>query len=204
MVKVFIDLDGTLLDSSDRLHRLFADLVPNSALTKEQYWKLKRAKVGHAQILSQFFNYSSEQIQCFETAWLNQIELDSYLQFDKLHDGVLENLQKLSQQNILFLLTSRQSRSGVCQQLQKFSVDQYFQEILVTEQKLEKKELIKSVNFGTNDWVVGDTGHDILTGKQLNMHTAAICNGFMSRELLHSYAPDLIFDSFSYLRLDPI
>lgn len=197
MVKIFIDFDGTLVDSSERLYRLFSDLVPQSSLTKMQYWDLKRSKVDHSNILQHFFHYSQKQVREFESMWLSKIELDSYLSLDKPYIGSGENLEKLAQIYSLSLLTARQKKGTLLDQLKRFGWEGIFEDILVTEQKVSKSDLIKSTTFSHNDWIVGDTGHDIATGQELDLHTAAVCNGFMSRESLIPYSPDKIFDSFA-------
>ena len=49
-MNIVFDFDGTIIDASERLYRLFQDLVPRSALSKEAYWALKRNKINHNMI----------------------------------------------------------------------------------------------------------------------------------------------------------
>ena len=50
-MNLFFDLDGTLLNSRKRLYTLFQDLIPESKLSIDEYWDLKRDKIDHKTIL---------------------------------------------------------------------------------------------------------------------------------------------------------
>jgi phosphoglycolate phosphatase len=67
-LNLFLDLDGTLLDSKKRLYKLFDFLVPESDLSYEDYWNLKRNAVGHVDILKDKFNYSDRSIEEFSNS----------------------------------------------------------------------------------------------------------------------------------------
>ena len=43
-MKIFFDLDGTLIDSKLRMYNLFQELVPQSNLTFVEYWEYKKNK----------------------------------------------------------------------------------------------------------------------------------------------------------------
>jgi phosphoglycolate phosphatase-like HAD superfamily hydrolase len=72
----------------------------------------------------------------------------------------------------------------------------FFSDIFITGHKFSKEELIaKSIDVSGNDWFIGDTGYDALTGKKLGMKTIAVSYGFLSREVLLEYKPDFIIDN---------
>jgi phosphoglycolate phosphatase len=63
----------------------------------------------------------------------------------------------------------------------------------VTQQRKEKFDLINDeVLISKQDWFVGDTGKDIQTGKKLGIKTAAVLSGFLNKEKLMEYEPDVI------------
>ncbi|MBK8521169.1 MAG: HAD hydrolase-like protein [Chitinophagaceae bacterium] len=67
---------------------------------------------------------------------------------------------------------------------------------MITGQKTEKDELIKkSIVTNATDWFVGDTGKDVQTGKSLGIKTAAVLSGFLNKEKLREYEPDIIIDT---------
>jgi len=192
-VNIFFDLDGTLIDSRTRLYQLFQFLVPNSQLQFEEYWELKRNKINHKEILTTKFNYSVEDFRKFEQKWMAEIELKRWLDLDKPFEGITEFLIDLSDRNALFLVTARQSEKMVLQQIKKFGWGSIFIKVLVSEQKQEKYDLIKTtVKVNPDDWFVGDTGKDIQTGKLLGIKTAAVLSGFLNNKSLLQYEPDVI------------
>lgn len=192
-MNIFFDLDGTLIDSRTRLYQLFQFLVPNSQLQFEEYWELKRNKINHKEILTTKFNYSEEDFRKFEQKWMAEIELKRWLDLDKPFEGITEFLIDLSDRNALFLVTARQSEKMVLQQIKKFGWGSIFIKVLVSEQKQEKYDLIKTtVKVNPDDWFVGDTGKDIQTGKLLGIKTAAVLSGFLNNKSLLQYEPDVI------------
>lgn len=195
-MKIIFDLDGTLIDSRERLYRLFQELVPESKLSFDDYWQLKRNKIGHEQILGEKFFYSPEKIEAFKKTWMDQIELPQWLKLDKPFEGVTEYLKQLKNKYDLYLITSRQFEDKALQQASELGWDGIFTKIFVTGQKQNKIDLIKgSIQTGNEDWFIGDTGHDILNGKTLNMRTAAVLSGFLNEKILLEYKPDLIIDN---------
>lgn len=194
-MKIFFDLDGTLIDSKHRVFAVFRHLVPESKLTFEEYWELKGNKKDHKHILTNTLLYTETEYDDFYKKWMAEIELPQWLALDKPFTGVTAYLQNQYKTNELFLLTARQFTNRVFEQIYSFGWNHIFSEVLVTNQKVQKIELIKELSPHCSDWIVGDTGYDIQTGKALGMQTAAVLSGFMSRHSLVQYSPDLILNS---------
>ncbi|AEF86997.1 pyrophosphatase PpaX [Treponema primitia ZAS-2] len=196
MSKIFFDLDGTLINAQKRLYDLFQYLVPQSQLTITGYWDLKRSKINHKKILIEKFNYSETEFFYFQNKWMNLIETSEYLEKDVLYDGVEETLEKIKTDYNLNLVTARQSSFMVYNQLEKFGLSEYFENVFITEQKMTKVEIVKDhCSIHSDDYLIGDTGHDVLNGKELGLKTIAVSYGFLSREALFEYTPDLIIDN---------
>lgn len=195
-MNIFFDLDGTLLDSRERLYLLFQNLVPESKLSFEEYWSLKRNKITHREILEIQFCYSNQAIKLFEENWMQKIELPEWLAFDKPFEGLNNFLRDLGKRYNLYVITARQFKEIAKNQIEQLGWNNLFKEILVTEHKDEKYTLIKStVTTSKEDWLIGDSGKDIQTGKQLGFRTAAVLSGFLSKHKLLEYKPDIIIDT---------
>ena len=195
-VKIFFDLDGTLIDSKERLYRLFQHLVPASSLTFDEYWRLKKNKIDHRKILETKYSFAEQEVVSFNRNWMEKIESPEWLALDKPLKGVSDFLEAQKKENELYLVTARQFELSVLKQLANFGWTNIFTKIFVTQRKAEKIDLIKnSVITNSNDWFVGDTGKDIETGKGLGIQTAAVLSGFLSLEKLMEYGPDLIIDN---------
>ena len=187
MPKYIFDLDGTLVDASDRLYDLFQFLVPESKLTKREYWNLKRDKVNHQMILERYFpNYSFED---FNSKWLSFIEQPVYLEKDKLYEDTISTLKRLSETNEVYLLTARQSKENLFAELDRLGIKTYFKQILVTEAKCDKAELLNKLQFTSDDYFVSDMGKDIAIGNAAGLKSIAITHGFMSGKRLAEYRP---------------
>lgn len=196
-MKIFFDLDGTLIDSKIRLYLLFQYLVKESELSFDEYWKFKRNKKTHQYLLENIYNYNCEKIEVFEKEWMKQIEEDAWLDYDKPFNGVEEFLISLKKREInLFVVTARQYKEKAIKQLNGFGWEGIFDEVLVTEQKTDKAKLIRPfINENEILWIVGDTSKDIQTGKTLNIKTAAVSSGFLNFENLLKYQPDILITS---------
>jgi phosphoglycolate phosphatase len=195
-MNLFFDLDGTLLDSKPRLYHLFQHLVPPSVFTFAEYWELKKNKVNHRTILLGYFNYNEEHVKDFEREWMTKIEHPEWLKFDAPINGVTDFLKSLKGKHNIYLVTARQFEQVLLKQMQQYGWEGLFTAIFVTEQKNQKHELIKAgASTNSMDWFIGDTGKDIETGKILGMKTAAVLTGFLNKERLAEYNPDIIVDS---------
>lgn len=202
-MKIVFDLDGTLICSKKRLHELFCDLVGNRDLSFDSYWQLKFDGNSNQDILKNQFSYSDEKVDVFVANWMKKIEEDYYLEIDSPIEGLHGFLQKISEKNELYICTARQSITQVMKQLRNLGILEFFCDVFVTEQKYSKIELLINggIDFSSDDWFVGDTGHDINTGKQLGVQTCAVLSGFMSESVLKNYLPDLIIKNITLLRI---
>jgi phosphoglycolate phosphatase len=199
-MNIFFDLDGTLIDSKERMYHLFCFLIPDNNLTYEEYWALKKNKIDHKKIILQNLNYPELFYDEFNQKWMNLIEDEYWLKLDKPFFNVFNILKKLSNNYDLYLVTARQSKEIVVKQLNNLGMKEYFKNILVTHQKEEKFDLIlKNVNVTSYDFIIGDTGKDIEAGKRINIRTIAVTTGFQSKDTLITYNPDYIIDNINQL-----
>lgn len=200
---IVFDLDGTLLDCGDRLYRLFQQLVPESNWSVSDYWQAKRAAKSHRMLLEADYGYNEKQLQHFETQWMSAIEDAAYLELDTVVPGVREMLGQLLGRATLYVCTARQSQPLVYSQLESLELSTFFEAVFVTQQKASKQELLaESLRFdSSSDWMIGDTGKDIQVGKQLGIRTCAVANGFLSKEVLQGYSPDLLLGSAAQFSL---
>jgi phosphoglycolate phosphatase len=196
-MNLFFDLDGTLIDSRQRLYQLFQYLVPQSRLSFDDYWNLKRNNINNELILKERFNTDNYEYGKFETDWMKLIETEEYLNLDQPFVGVSEYLNHLKDSGMsLYISTSRQFRQSVIYQLDRFGWSNFFEVLLVTGQKFKKEELIRPfVKSTSNSWIIGDTGQDIIAGKLLGQKTVAVLSGFLNYNILATYKPDLIVDN---------
>lgn len=202
-MNIIFDLDGTLIDSSERMYHLFNTLIPQSYFSKEEYWNLKRNKVNHKMLLNKFF--PDVEFEKFNARWMKEIEKEEYLSRDQLYADTLRVLTSLSEEYELYLLTARQSKGNLIKELDRFGLTYYFKEILTTESKYTKEQLLQTyckINPEFNNTIrffVSDMGSDISLGNKMGYCTVAISHGFMNKQCLREYSPTYIIDELSEL-----
>lgn len=197
-MNLFFDLDGTILDSRERLYRLFIDLTGLNELTFNDYWNIKRNGIGHKQILMEQYGWDLSSYQLFYEKWMNLIEDEQYLKFDTLFPNILKSLKLCTRNNIdTHIITHRQSENNTIKQLDKLGITALVKSILVTNQKSSKKDLItaQQLPLQSSDYLVGDSGKDIECAKELGIQSVAVLSGFLNKEKLSNYHPDFIFET---------
>lgn len=194
---IFFDFDGTLIDPRRRLYQLFQELVPPSKLTFDEYWDIKRKRTDQQKLLTEWFDFTPEQITVFKKNWMDKVEEENRIAQDTPFDGVGDLLQNLLQNGYaLSLVTARQNPDFVVGQLKKFGWQDFFAHVLVTRQKDKKESVIRNkVSLHENDVFIGDTGEDIYVAKTLEIKSIAVSSGFLSAEILKEYNPDYICES---------
>lgn len=204
-MNVIFDLDGTLIDSSERMYRLFQDLVPESSFSKDEYWALKRNKVNHKHILEEYF--PGHSYKTFNDLWMHSIEKEEYLDMDTNYDDTLDVLRYFHglKDCSIVLLTARQSKENLTRELQRLKIHDYFERILVTEGSCDKEELLKKTNSSelladaSGSLFVSDMGKDIELGNKKGFVTVGISHGFTSKEKLLDYNPTFLVDHLSQI-----
>lgn len=200
----FWDLDGTILDVSDRYYNLYKDILNDAgfaALEKGAYWQAKREATPENEILK--LSRAESFFQSYHARRMSLIESEYYLSFDRLHEGIIQVLEYLSSRFVLVLVTLRSSLKHLNNELQRLFLKQYFADILSSHSveippwKL-KYTLIQeyiSVKRGRGYFMIGDTEADMKAGKELGLKTIAVLNGIRSRRLLQQSDPDIILSS---------
>lgn len=198
--RLFLDLDGTLIDSRQRQYNLFSELAPESTISFDEYWRCKRNNMSQRDLLQRYLQYSDAQVAVFRDAWMDKIEEPFRLDLDVPFEGVREFLAQTHREFELRLVTGRQHFDRLVPQMRKLGLYDYFLDIINTAQRQSKSELVRARSaWGADDIFVGDTGEDILTGKELGMRTVAVTSGALSEETLRKYHPDLVLESVVHL-----
>ena len=161
---VYLDFDGTLVDVRERLYRLFIFLTDTRKLSFETYWKLKKTGLIQRDMLKRA-GYTGDAEE-FSKKWLEQVEQTQWLQYDRKFDYTEYLIRALQQEYQCVLWTNRQSRERLLWELERMELSDCFEQILVTEQKRSKSDLIASASTNPKNLVIGDTHEDELAAKE--------------------------------------
>ena len=197
---ILFDLDGPILDVSGRYYRLYSDLIARfggRALGLEQYWELKRQRVCETDILRR--SGLTGQETDFTALRRSLIEKRQYLNRDRVWPQAEAALRRLQGTARLLLVTMRHDRTALDWQLDRLGLRPLFSAVLATpsvpgaaDQGLAKASLVReALGPGPFEgWFIGDTGTDILAGRELGVRTAAVAFGIRGAEELVPLAPD--------------
>lgn len=195
--RIYIDFDGTLIDSSYRQFKLFEKLAGPLPFNYEEYWSLKRAGIKQKQFLDTYLGMPMALQDAFSKKWMNEIESHEYLEWDTPFENIHHSLQFLNESWGLVLVTGRQYEDRCVSQLHRFGWKHLFEKILVTKQSISKQDLIRSSCLThEGDIIVGDGPEEILAGRDLGINTVSVLSGATSFERLAKYSPDELFENF--------
>lgn len=203
---IFFDLDGPILDVSDRyfrLHRYIVEQSGGKVIDKATYWRMKRNRQSLSVLLSMTGSRISQE--AYRVQWLYNIESLDYLQYDTLIPGAREELERLCKCYTLILVTLRQRRENLLIQLKELCLDPFFTAVISTDGVLTnawntKQRLICESGFVNEpSLVVGDSEGDIRAGKALGLKTVAVLSGIRNHESLAEERPDFILENLNGL-----
>lgn len=201
MSRLFIDLDGTLLDVSEKYYRIYLSGITDAStrLSKFQFWEMKRSEMKDEEIYGVTGHILTDDTTALKAELL---EKDEYLGMDKVHDGVLPFLNEIKDKHELVLVTVRKDSEALNRQLDRSGLCDFFTAILCTgplaagQKGYEKKIKLIQDRFPGLDvkatYIIGDTEADIKCGRQLGIKTVGVLSGLRNYAAMKKLAPDLI------------
>jgi len=205
--KIFIDLDGTILDVSERIYQIYKKILKRygkKILSKKEYIKLKKEKTSNLEILSK--TNAEEVLIEFEKEWLKNIEKKEFLKLDELSEENRKFLLNTKKDFSFILVTLRRNTDNLLYELKSKKISEIFDKVLVDDNGDTKEnwkikyDLIKSYGGYNNAIIVGDTKTEIMAGKKLGLKTVAITSGMTSKDVLEKYKPDYLIKNISEIR----
>jgi phosphoglycolate phosphatase-like HAD superfamily hydrolase len=207
---IFFDLDGPLLDVSQRYQTLHRDLLYGLGVAPSApkiYWERKRQRCPEAAILDELGVPELEPL--YSRQRLELIESDSYLAHDRLWPWTSAVLTALSARYALILVTVRSNREALERQLSRLNLRGFFKDLLtepaadpvdVQKSRLVRHYLSQHHRLPTYDsWIVGDTEADIGAGRLLGLTTVAVRCGIRDDEHLGRINPTYLVDDIRAL-----
>ncbi|MBI4122972.1 MAG: HAD family hydrolase [Parcubacteria group bacterium] len=195
---IFFDLDGTLIDVSEKYYRVYMDFVKQEGLkpffSKEKFLRLKRKGASNSSMFK-----DKKMLARYESFFLENIERERYLKYDKMFSFSLRVLKKLRKLGFrIFVVTLRRNRKNLFKETERFgfpaavSILQGSPRVFNGKSDYEtKKKLVKRFTH-TRDIMVGDTEADMMCGKGLGMITVGVLSGMRQFSCLKKLKPDRI------------
>jgi phosphoglycolate phosphatase-like HAD superfamily hydrolase len=201
--KIFLDLDGTLLDIENRYLNLFnyiCKIFNIDNVSPIFFWKRKREGETNIQILKNY-GFDDKLLYNFQNFWISSIESNFWLGFDKLQDDAYDFLNYLDDQKFgIYLLTGRNNRVELIQQLKRLKIDKYFEKVFNVEIFDLVKHKEKLLDMYQPDYFIGDTEVDYKSCRNLGVKFYCVNNGFRSKSFLEKNKIDVSFENLSNLK----
>ncbi|MEA2602414.1 MAG: hypothetical protein QOF89_3406 [Acidobacteriota bacterium] len=200
--RIFLDLDGSLLDVAPRYHRLYCDLVSRLGcrpLDLADYWTAKRERVPEPEIMTRT-GLSPEAAAWAAAARSSRIEERRYLRLDRLWPWTLPVLADLARRAPLVLVTLRRHPDRLRWQLDRLGLSPRFERVLASRSNGKpdaKAGLILREGFADLEGsvLVGDTEVDVASGRALGLRTAALtAGGLRTAARLAAWSPDALLE----------
>ncbi|HEX7182473.1 MAG TPA: HAD family hydrolase [Thermoanaerobaculia bacterium] len=199
--RIFLDLDGPVLDVSERYHRLHCDVVlarGGRPLDREDYWQAKRDQVPEAEILARA-GLSSADINSAAAQRLREVETPGYLRLDRPWPWTAAVLEELARFAPLVLVTLRRHPDRLARQLDDLGLERRFDQIVAgagDDTPEAKASLLRAGGWdaAAGSVFVGDTEVDVAGGRALGFHTIALRCGIRSPARLEVCEPDSLLD----------
>lgn len=215
MLRIFTDFDGPIMDVSERYYRVYQYCLKEAkdpdqlvtVLSKQEFWRLKRAQVPERQIGS-LSGLHDDQARQFAQLRRQNVHNHHYLKYDRPIAGAVQALKKIqSFQGALAVITMRREKALTFALTQNglegfFPVETRYclpNQYVKTHDVIEKTWLmdraLEELPPACETWVIGDTEADIAAARSHDLPVVAVLSGIRNRDRLATYDPDFIVDN---------
>lgn len=188
---IFIDLDGTILDVSQRIYQIYKNILKTrnkKFLPESKYLEAKKSGVSLKNILQR--TGAEDVLPHFKKEWDKKIESADYLAFDEISSMRKEMLTKIIEDYRLILITSRKNKKNLLFQLKNTGLARFFYKIIFAHFGKKISRRIINKYGGSNPIIVGDGESEMAIGKKLGIKTVAALWGQKNKNILSNYKPD--------------
>ena len=183
---IAFDLDGTLLDSRRRHEIVMLDVLAKNGLEIDTSGLVEFKSNGKNNLdWLLAVGVEAEMAKKYNSEWINLIENPNYLKIDSLFPNVIDILERLSEENDLFLITARNNKEYAIQQIKNLGIYQFFTDVIVVN-ACSETSVLKSVELKKNKIThfIGDTESDYKAAMIANCRFSAVSYGFRNEVFL--------------------
>lgn len=196
-----LDLDGTLIDSSERHWRLMREILSGAApetvseIVSEKrfdpvgFMRYKADGYNGLQYLTEFLGLTKDTADQIMALWRLQIEEERWLKLDVLYPDTLDFLDQMKQKHVkIYYLTARKNQEGLLRELERLKIAGYAAEIKIVSPsgaREEKKRVVEMILSETGEaagsvYIVGDTENEYHLAEELSLPRYLLNRGFRS------------------------
>jgi len=206
---LFIDVDGTLLDVSQRHYATYVEVlgmpdIRGVPIPQKEYWGLRIENKPVKEILKRSRLFPTK-FKTFIERFEERLETPEMLGLDELRPGTVTALGKLYTKTPIVLVTQRRDGEALESQLAELKLKSYFVSVLSgapprlrrmdpKQRSKHKAELIKQRYRlpPTEAVYVGDTETDVQVARTFGWEVYLVENGHRKKDLQIKADPDRI------------
>jgi phosphoglycolate phosphatase-like HAD superfamily hydrolase len=194
---IYLDVDGTILDIRLRYHQLHVELFQSRGwrpMSVRAYWSAKRRAFSERKI-ALACGFEPEQALLYAQEWSARVEDLDLLRLDHPLRGARHALELLSSCSEVVLVSLRQNRARLLQQLAWWDIGRQLVDVLTADPRgaprhIKGKLVENHRTFAPGAAViVGDSEIDICAGHVLHVPSIAVLTGIRSRFFLEEWQP---------------
>lgn len=207
--KIFLDLDGPLLDGKERHYHCYRNILERYGfmpISIDKYWESKRTLLNRRELLKMS---SAEAIYDeFLAEWLAMIETPYMLALDKVQEGAVDCLFSWKERGIkITLVTMRKNKDALEDQLIATGLRKFLDTVFVCDHAdsgVGKADAVRDIFQNKSNQVdtlwIGDTEVDWEAAKSLGCRIVLLTNGLRSDEYLRSLEGAIVKTSMVSLK----
>ena len=204
MIKLVIfDLDGTLLDVSERYYRSVKNALEKfgfNCSSKPEIMKLKRQNLSGSEIISMFIPVDTEDrekmIRKIDKERYRLLHSKDYLELDEPFEDTFKTLETLERKGVkMAILTLRGYKEATMQQLEKAGLLDFFEKIVLVDPRSAEdhselkfdyaKSICRELKVKTDECcMVGDSLSELEAGFKMNAFTVGVTCGLTGENAL--------------------
>jgi phosphoglycolate phosphatase-like HAD superfamily hydrolase len=215
MLRIFTDFDGPIMDVSERYYQVYQYCLEEAkephqsvtCLSKQEFWRLKRAQVPERQI-GAISGLHDDQARRFALLRRETVHSHGYLKYDCPVPHAIAALQHIQTLNSDLAVVTMRRQQALNFALEKFDLTHFFPasvryclpDVYVkTHDVVEKTRLMEKalaeLPTASETWMIGDTEADIAAARAHDLPVVAVLSGIRDRDRLATYDPDFIVDN---------
>lgn len=189
-MRVYFDLDGTLIDSTKRHAVLLQRILDNQKIeiqknVIDKYLQYKCDGGNTKGFLINVLGLEKKEAEEICRIWIKDIEKEEYLDMDILYPESMDVLGYLKRRNIqIFYISARANYNGVMKELIRLGINTFPDNIYIvnTVNAAENKYICLKPRIRESDIIVGDTEVDYYLAVKLNVGSIMLNRGFRSKK----------------------
>lgn len=211
------DIDGPIIDVSDRYYRAYLESLRGYDITKEQildkdyFWKLKQNRISELEI-GIMSGLSTKEAKASSDLRKELNFKHDYLPLDKLFDDVAKTFEYLKSKQITYFVVTLRTKKELEIAVKQFKLNKFLPENrlfpLQDEIKLQSdiqnkySQIYNAINRlalnPLDTWMIGDSETDIHAAKLARCgKVVAVTRGIRSKEQLEILKPNLLVNNLT-------